>query len=38
MKFDNQLFFNYAEKLKKELSLLEDFDLPPFKKWTIDWQ
>lgn len=28
IKFDNQLFSDYAEKLRSEISLLENFELP----------
>ena len=38
IKFDNQLFSDYAEKLRSEISLLENFELPTFKKWVINWQ
>jgi hypothetical protein len=38
LKFDASLFARYAEKVKKELSLLDDFELPSGKKWTIDWE
>ena len=38
IKFDKQLFSTYAQKLRKEISLLENIELPSFKKWTIDWQ
>lgn len=38
MRFDNSLFSAYAEKVKKEISLLDDFQLPTFQKWAINWE
>lgn len=38
MQLDNQLFFNHAQELKKQLSLLEEFEMPPPKKWIINWE
>lgn len=31
-------FKNYANKLKSELDLLQDFTLPPPNTWEIDWK
>lgn len=38
MRLENSLFTTYAEKVKKEISLLDNFELPPFQKWTINWE
>lgn len=38
MKLDNSLFTAYAEKVKEEISLLDNFQLPPCEKWTINWE
>ena len=38
MRLKNSLFTTYAEKVKKEISLLDNFELPPFQKWTINWE
>ena len=37
IEFEKELFSKYTEKLKKDILLLENIELPRFKKWVIDW-
>ena len=37
IKFDSSLFSIYAGNMKKQISLLDNFQLPPGKSWILDW-
>ena len=37
IEFDASLFSIYAHKVKEQISLLDNFQLPPSKSWIIDW-